>query len=100
MLPIRFVERSFTLLPRSKLAAVAGLTIAALSHVSLLSGLGNSWSQPLFEKRPSCIVGSGLNTISNWELGDGGRGLEAWLAQSDFKVSVLGCDAVLETKPS
>ena len=33
--------------------AVAGLTSAALSQVSLVSGLGNSCSHALFEKRPS-----------------------------------------------
>src|SRR5260370_29790979 len=44
--------------------AVAGLTQTALSQVILLWGLGSSCSQPLFEKDPSQIVGSGRNRIS------------------------------------
>ena len=36
-------------------SAVAGLTSTALSHVSLVIGLGSSCSQPLFAKRPSRI---------------------------------------------
>src|SRR5262245_16901270 len=44
--------------------AVAGLTNTALPHVSLVIGLGNSWSQPLLEKRPSRTHGSFLNEIS------------------------------------
>ena len=35
------------------LSAVAGLTMTALSHVSLVIGLGSSCSQPLLAKRPS-----------------------------------------------
>ena len=45
-------------------SAGAGLTSAALSQVSLVSGLGSSWSQPLLAKRPSQIVGSGRKTSS------------------------------------
>ena len=37
---------------------------AALSQVSLVSGFGNSCSQPLLAKRPSKSVGSGRNKIS------------------------------------
>src|SRR6476661_7727762 len=50
-------------LPFSR-CAVTGLTNTALSHVSLVIGLGNSWSQPLLEKRPSRTHGSFLNVIS------------------------------------
>ena len=39
--------------------------MAALSHVSLVSGLGNSCSQPLLANRPSQIVGSGQKVISS-----------------------------------
>src|SRR6185295_16686343 len=45
-------------------SAVAGLTMTALSHVSLVIGLGSSCSQPLFAKRPSRIDGSLRNAIS------------------------------------
>ena len=37
---------------------------AALSQVSRVRGLGNSWSQPLLANRPSQIVGSGRKTSS------------------------------------
>src|SRR5262249_36389651 len=50
-------------------SAVAGLTNTALSHVSRVSGLGNSWSQPLLEKRPSSTRGSVLNEISRLPAG-------------------------------
>ena len=43
----------------------AGLTMAALSQVSLVRGLGSSWSQPLLANRPSQIVGSGQKVISS-----------------------------------
>ena len=43
---------------------MAGLTSAALSHVSLVCGFGSSCSQPLLAKRPSNTVGSARNTIS------------------------------------
>ena len=42
----------------------AGLTSAALSQVSLVNGLGSSWSQPLLANRPSQTVGSGRKTSS------------------------------------
>ena len=35
------------------LAAVAGETAATLSHVRVVTGLGSSWSHPLFANRPS-----------------------------------------------
>ena len=38
---------------------MTGLTIAALSQVSLVSGFGSSCSQPLLAKLPSHTVGSG-----------------------------------------
>src|SRR3954471_10271500 len=38
--------------------------MAALSQVSLVSGLGSSCSQPLFENEPSKIVGSASKAIS------------------------------------
>ena len=40
-------------------SAVARLSSAVLSQVSLVRGLGSSWSQPLLANRPSRIVGSG-----------------------------------------
>ena len=39
-------------------SAVAGLTITALSQVSLVIGLGSSCSHPLFANRPSSTAGS------------------------------------------
>ena len=39
--------------------------MAALSHVSLVRGLGSSCSQPLLANRPSQIVGSGRKVISS-----------------------------------
>ena len=42
---------------------------AALSQVSLVRGLGSSWSQPLLANRPSQIVGSGRKTISSPRAG-------------------------------
>ena len=51
--------------PQPELLAVSGETRAALSQVSLVSGLGSSWSQPLLANRPSQIVGSGRKTISS-----------------------------------
>ena len=44
--------------------AVAGLTRAALSQVSRVSGRGSSCSQPLLAWRPSWIAGSGRKMIS------------------------------------
>src|SRR5436190_23977092 len=45
-------------------SAVFGLTMIALSQVSLVIGLGNSWSQALLANRPSKIVGSGRKLSS------------------------------------
>src|SRR5580704_3315381 len=50
-----------------KRCAVAALTIAALSQVNLVFGLGVSWSHPLLAKRPSKMEGSGRNEISRSE---------------------------------
>jgi hypothetical protein len=46
------------------LSAVAGLVRTALSQVRRVIGLGSSWSQPLFAKRPSRIDGSLRKLIS------------------------------------
>ena len=46
-------------------SAVAGETSRALSQVSLVSGLGHSWSQALLAKRPSQRVGSGRKFSSS-----------------------------------
>src|SRR5437762_7587526 len=54
--------------------ARCGLTQAVGSHVIFVSGLGSSCSQPLFAKRPSQMVGSGLKMISRPALGVGDRG--------------------------
>src|SRR5438045_2606568 len=51
----------FSTLSRS---AVAGLVRTALSHVSLVIGLGSSCSQPLVAKRPSRTDGSFLRRVS------------------------------------
>ncbi len=61
---VTFTTSSFC---RPSFCAVAGETIAALSHVSLLSGFGSSWSQPLLAKRPSRRDGSGRKTASRSE---------------------------------
>src|SRR5688572_19657137 len=45
-------------------SASRGLTQAVGSHVIFVSGFGSSCSQPLFAKRPSHTVGSGLKMIS------------------------------------
>ena len=39
--------------PMFFLAAVIGLMMTALSQHSFVTGLGNSWSQPLLANRPS-----------------------------------------------
>ena len=54
------------------MAAVAGLTSTALSHVRCVIGFGSSCSQPLLLNRPSSIVGSGRNAISKPEPGAAG----------------------------
>ncbi len=46
-------------------SASAGLISAALSHTSLVTGLGSSCNQPLLPKRPSQMVGSGRKVISS-----------------------------------
>src|SRR6202040_791633 len=56
--------REITLCARSFFCANFGLTIAALSHVSLVTGLGNSCSHPLLANRPSYTVGSGRKIYS------------------------------------
>ena len=53
---------SFTLTP--SFSAVARLMKATLSQVSLVIGLGSSWSQPLLANRPSKMVGSGRKMTS------------------------------------
>src|SRR4051794_6996229 len=55
--------RSPSLRPRS--FASCGLIQAVGSHVTFVSGLGNSCSQPLLAKRPSHTVGSGRKMISS-----------------------------------
>jgi hypothetical protein len=50
-------------------SAVAGLTMMALSHVSLVIGLGSSCSQPLLANRPSRTDGSFRNAISRAAAG-------------------------------
>ena len=45
-------------------SAVRGESSSALSQVSLVIGLGSSWSQPLLAKRPSRSVGSGRRASS------------------------------------
>ena len=47
-----------------KNSAVFGLMYATLSQVTFDSGFGSSCSHPLFEKRPSQTVGSGLKISS------------------------------------
>src|SRR5579871_3952166 len=61
---------SFTTSPLVKpnLCAECGLISAALSHVSLVMGLGTSCNQELLTKLPSAIEGSGRRTTSIPEL--------------------------------
>src|SRR5712675_2542881 len=79
-----------SLLLRLRRCAVFGLSIATLSQVSFVSGFGNSCSQPLFEKRPSQIVGSGRKTISSPCGATPGESEPI----PDFKVTCLGGNAV------
>jgi hypothetical protein len=78
------------------LAAVAGLTITALSHVSLVIGLGSSCSHPLLAKRPSRTAGSFLKTISRPP--PAGAGL--WSCAAGLTVTVLAGNAVPGITPS
>src|SRR5207237_977565 len=55
-------------------AAVAALTITALSQASFVIGLGSSCSQPLFANRPSRTHGSLRNAISNPDAAVAGVG--------------------------
>src|SRR6202007_747673 len=79
-------------------SAVLGLTSAALSQVSLVTGLGNSCSQPLLAKRPSYTQGSGrkMNSMSL-----AGVVFEAGkLAALNFKAGFMGPNAEPATTPS
>ena len=79
-------------------AAAAGLSCATLSQVILVSGLGNSWSQPLLACRPSPIVGSGRKTISSSSSCSArGTGVRA---RSPWMVASTGFKAVPSTTPS
>src|SRR5205085_6001715 len=79
-------------------SAVFGLTSAALSQVSLVTGFGNSWSQPLLAKRPSYTQGSGRKTNSRSSPGsDLGAGR---FAKLNFSASLLGGSAEPTTIPS
>src|SRR5262249_62236904 len=51
------------------LCSVAGLTNIALSHTSLVSGLGSSCSHPLLLNRPSRMQGSSLKDTSMVDCG-------------------------------
>ena len=59
---LQFAVCSVLTPPRA--AAVFGLTSATLSHVTFVSGLGSSCSQPRFAKRPSKTAGSVRKAIS------------------------------------
>src|SRR5437016_14675329 len=68
---VRSPRLSSTMSPVTRLrrSANAGLISAALSHVSLLIGLGHSCNQPLLANPPSQILGSGRQLISRSMLG-------------------------------
>src|SRR5713226_7321847 len=74
--------------------AVEGLIQTALSQVILFCGFEHSWSQPLFEKAPSQMVGSGRKTISRSCAGLG------WVAGGALAVTFTGGSFVLGTTPS
>src|SRR4051794_3651921 len=77
-------------------SAVAGASSAALSHVSLVSGFGSSWSQALLAKRPSQMLGSGRNTTSRpWPVAAG-----ADAEKSALTATVLDANAVFAIIPS
>src|SRR5579872_7554409 len=82
-------------LARLYLAASPGLMSAGFSHVTLVSGLANSWSHPLLAKRPSHNVGSGLKTISNPATSAVGP---ATADRAEF--TLTGLDCVPATMPS
>src|SRR5580700_3821025 len=82
-------------------SAVAGLTSTALSHVSLVIGLGSSCSQPLFAKRPSRIDGSLRKETSRPEAA--GAGVAAGVAvrlKPGATETDLGANAVSGITPS
>src|SRR5581483_354643 len=73
---------------------VFGLIQMALSHVILFVGFGSSCSQPLLEKEPSQMVGSGRNTTSM------PCGVLGWAAGGILAVTFAAGNAVLGTMPS
>src|SRR5436190_23285163 len=77
------------------LAAVSGATSATLSHVSFVSGLGNSCNQPLLAKRPSQTVGSGVKVNSSPDVCDG-----ATESALNFQVTSRTAARESETTPS
>src|SRR5260370_7467218 len=81
-----------------RLSAVLGLTSAALSQVSLVTGFGNSCSQPLLAKRPSYTHGSGrkINSISS----AGAVFAAGGLAALNFRPALRGGSAHPPPKPT
>src|SRR6266852_7515087 len=90
--------RETTLCVNFSLAASFGLTSAALSQVSFVTGFGNSCSQPLFANRPSYTQGSGRKMNSS-SSGDAAL-IAGRLAGLNFAETALGGNAEPLTRPS
>src|SRR5580698_6491345 len=70
-----------------------------LSHVSLVSGFGNSCNHPLFAKRPSQMVGSGRKIISSPGVA-AGCPVSGCAAKSPLSETVFAADAEPAITPS
>src|SRR5260370_40572124 len=90
-------QRHATLCANCSCSAVLGLTNAALSQVSLVTGFGNSCSQPLLAKRPSYTQGSGrkMNSMSSAGVIFAAARLEAL----NFRAGLTGRSAEPATRP-
>src|SRR3954471_16195172 len=80
--------------------AVATLRCAALSQVSLVTGLGSSWSQPLLLNRPSQTVGSGRKTSSRPPADDAAAGGDGLGPSSPFGSAGTAGSFVPSTTPA
>src|SRR5579862_9611664 len=91
------VTKSPVVVPR--VSAVAGETIAALSQVMRVTGLGNSCSQPLLDHSPSPTAGSGRKTTSSAPYAPAGEEC-ARLTKSACGATLIAGSTVLATTPS
>src|SRR5580658_4186867 len=66
--------------------SVAPETIAALSQLRFVTGLGNSCSQPTFDHRPSYTFGSGRKIISIESFEEGAGTLDTGVTVPPFAV--------------